>query len=63
MMSMSDSLESNYDKVTLAIGISGLLLFSILGVGIYLLMDDTVEIDTDWDDDGILNNNMKMFTF
>ena len=55
MMSMSDSLESNYDKVTLAIGLSGLILFSILGVGIYLLMDDTVEIDTDWDDDGVLN--------
>ena len=55
MMSMSDSLESNYDKVTLAIGLSGLILFSILGVGIYLLLDDTVEIDTDWDDDGVLN--------
>ena len=55
MMSMSDRLESNYDKVTLAIGLSGLILFSILGVGIYLLMDDTVEIDTDWDDDGVLN--------
>ena len=54
-MSMSDSLESNYDKVTIAIGLSGLILFSILGVGIYLLMDDTVEIDTDWDDDGVLN--------
>ena len=52
---MSDSLESNYDKVTIAIGLSGLILFSILGVGIYLLMDDTVEIDTDWDDDGVLN--------
>ena len=44
MMSMSDRLESNYDKVTLAIGLSGLILFSILGVGIYLLLDDTVEI-------------------
>ena len=55
MMSMSDRLESNYDKVTLAIGLSGLILFSILGVGIYLLLDDTVEIDTDWDDDGVLN--------
>jgi len=55
MMSISDRVESNYDKVTIAIGLSGLLLFSILGVGIYLLMDDTVEIDTDWDDDGVLN--------
>ena len=53
---MGEGLDSNYDKVTIAIGISGLLLFSALGVGLYVLtMDDTVEIDTDWDDDGVLN--------
>lgn len=52
---MGERLESNYDKVTIAIGLSGLLLFSIFGVGIYFLMDDTVEVDTDWDDDGVLN--------
>ena len=52
---MDDRLDSNYDKVTIAIGITGLLLLSILGVGIYFLMDDPVEIDTDWDDDGVLN--------
>ena len=52
---MGEGLDSNYDKVTIAIGLSGLLLFSILGVGVYLLMDDTVEVDTDWDDDGVLN--------
>ena len=53
---MAEGLDSNYDKVTIAIGISGLLLFSVLGVGLYfLIMDDAVEIDTDWDDDGVLN--------
>ena len=52
---MGERLESNYNKVTIAIGLSGLLLFSIFGVGIYFLIDDTVEIDTDWDDDGVLN--------
>ena len=52
---MGEGLDSNYDKVTIAIGLSGLLLFSILGVGVYLLMDNTVEVDTDWDDDGVLN--------
>ena len=52
---MGERLESNYNKVTIAICLSGLLLFSIFGVGIYFLIDDTVEIDTDWDDDGVLN--------
>lgn len=53
---MAEGLDSNYDKVTIAIGISGLLLFSVLGVGLYfLIMDDAVKVDTDWDDDGVLN--------
>ena len=52
---MGERLESNYNKVTIAICLSGLLLFSIFGIGIYFLIDDTVEIDTDWDDDGVLN--------
>ena len=55
---MDDRLDSNYDKVTIAIGITGLLVLSILGVGIYFLMDDPVEIDTDWDDDGVLMQRM-----
>ena len=53
---MAEGLDSNYDKVTIAIGISGLLLFSVLGLGLYfLMMDDTVEVDNDWDNDGVLN--------